>query len=90
MAEEDVVVGHSGAGGDAAHFFDQFRGDKGFEEAGLGEQFPAAESAEAVDGGEVDVDEVADERLEEGAVLAAHFVGGALEVEEAPAAMYGE
>ena len=60
MSDEDVVVSDFRAFGDAAHLFDQVGRDEWLQKAGLGKQLVAAESAEAVDGGDVNADEVAD------------------------------
>lgn len=60
MSDEDVVVSNFRAFGDAAHFFNLVERDEWLKEACPGEELVAAESAEAVDGGDVNVDEVAD------------------------------
>ena len=73
VGDEDVVVWDFGAFGDAAHFFDETWGDEWFEETRALEKFFAAESAEALDGGDVVVEKAADEGFEEAAVLKAHL-----------------
>jgi len=90
VADEDVVVRDFGAFGDAAHFFDEMWGDEWLGEARVPQKFFAAESAEAVERGDVVAEKGADEGPEKPAVLEAHLAGRAFEVEEAPAAMDGE
>ena len=82
MDAVDYVNRHSGAVGQAVHFFYVFFGNIGAHAfVGLGEEFFEVEFLE---GSVVDVPEVfLDFVSEKGSVLVAAFVGGSLDVENA-------